>query len=69
MLHRSAGGLYEGTSGPSPQVSPAVISPPLCHSERADTMGTYHLSKPQGKFKAQNAQTDVEDPWHPAFQD
>lgn len=62
MLHTSAESLYESTLGPSPQVSHAVLT------EIGDTVDAYTDPELQEKFRAQNAQIDVEDPWNPAFQ-
>lgn len=41
-------GLSESTLGPAPQVSHAVISPVLRHSETGNHMGAYHHSEPKG---------------------
>lgn len=54
--------------GPISQGVPCCHPSLLCHSETEDTMGAYHHSEPQGKFREQNAQTDVGDPCPPAFQ-
>lgn len=52
-------GLSERTLGPTPQVSHAVISPLLRHSETGNHMDAYHHSEPQGQFRSPNAQIDA----------
>lgn len=52
-------GLSESTLGPTPQVSHAVISPLLRHSEIGNHMGAYHYSEPQGKSRSPNTQIDA----------